>query len=165
MNIRVKRVYLVQFAFSLPLLRKDIYDLFFKNFKHITHFNFNTSNIFYVLQLFCFVFVLFFLLLFFVVAVVFFWNQTDFRLLFRMQSGLMFRPFPHIAFMLNSMMNLFELKCCHQIFCVVFYFCYNNGGTYSFAPNVSLRLDLNFRMHRSRGIWHIIFFSWDFLRL
>ena len=164
MNIRVKRVYLVQFAFSLPLLRKDIYDLFFKNFQHITHLiliqviNFMYCN--------CFVLFLFFLLLlFFVVAVVFFWNQTDFRLLFRMQSGLMFLPFPHIAFMLNSIMNLFELKCCHQIFCVVFYFCYNNGGTYSFVPNVSLRLDLNFRMHRCRGIWHIIFFLWDFLRL
>ena len=164
MNIRVKRVYLVQFAFSLPLLRKDIYDLFFKNFQHITHLI--LIQVIYFMYCNCFVLFLFFLLLlFFVVAVVFFWNQTDFRLLFRMQSGLMFLPFPHIAFMLNSIMNLFELKCCHQIFCVVFYFCYNNGGTYSFVPNVSLRLDLNFRMHRCRGIWHIIFFLWDFLRL
>ena len=41
----------------------------------------------------------------------------------------------------------------------------DNWGTYNFVLNDSFKLDFNFRMYRSRGVYHTNFFSWDFLHL
>ena len=122
MNIRVKRVYLVQFAFSLPLLRKDIYDLFFKNFKHITHFNFNTSNIFYVLQLFCFVFVLFFVVVVFCCCCCFFLKSNRFSLIIQNAKWIDVSTLPTYRFHVEFHDEPFRIKMLSPNFlrCVLF---------------------------------------------